>query len=62
MNELDRLKDDLRERVEQNESADVAVKGQIEQFMDFITEEKNQQTLLRVQMLELNRENKRLKQ
>jgi hypothetical protein len=41
MNELDRLRDELTENVARNASADVAVKNQIEQFMDFIKEEKN---------------------
>ena len=44
-----------------NESAELAVKNQIQQFMDFIKDEKSQQSLLRNQILDLSKENKKLK-
>lgn len=42
MNQLERLQEELNEKVSQNENADIAIKNQIDQFVEYIKEEKHQ--------------------
>lgn len=41
MNELERLQEELNDKVSQNENSDIAIKNQIDQFMEYIKEEKH---------------------
>ena len=41
MNQLERLQEELNEKVSQNENADIAIKNQIDQFVEYIKEEKH---------------------
>jgi len=41
MNQLERLQEELNEKISQNENADIAIKNQIDQFVEYIKEEKH---------------------
>ena len=55
------MKEKIQLQKKQNMTIEAAVKKQIDAFMNFVQEEKKKESRIRAQVIDLTRENKKLK-